>query len=375
MTKGSLLGFFLIIISMPALAHKQSDSYLSLNIQGNIISGQWDVALRDIDNAFPLDDNQDNKITWGELKSHQNKISSYLLKHIEIKSGKNICPLSPIKQLVDYHTDGAYNILFFQANCSHNIRAIDISYTLFSKLDPQHRGLLKIRYNKNVTTAIFGPDKPTQHFSVKSFSKWNALIEYVNEGIHHIWSGIDHILFLLSLLMPAVLIKQQGGWKGVARFKPAFIDTLKIVTAFTLAHSITLSLAVLGIISLPSRLVESGIALTVIFAALNNIVPLISSYRWAMAFAFGLVHGLGFASVLIDLGLPKATLLLALFAFNVGVEIGQFTIVGVFLPLAYFSRNSYFYRKFIMFGGSLGVIVVASIWLLERAFNLKIINF
>jgi len=136
--------------------------------------------------------------------------------------------------------------------------------------------------------------------------------------VWHIWIGFDHILFLLSLLLPAVLAFGGGRWQAVERFAPAFWDVFKIVTSFTVAHSITLSLAALGVISLPSRLVESAIATSVVLAALNNVFPLVHGRRWMVAFFFGLVHGFGFASVLRDLGLPQNALLIALVGFNLG---------------------------------------------------------
>ena len=143
-----------------------------------------------------------------------------------------------------------------------------------------------------------------------------------------------------------------------------------MVTAFTLAHSITLSLASLHIISLPSRLVESLIAASVIFAALNNLRGTVEGRRWVMAFVFGLVHGFGFASVLADLGLPQGALVLALVGFNAGVEVGQLTIVAVFLPLAFWLRGTRFYRVGVLIGGSLLVALLASWWLAQRMFDL-----
>jgi hypothetical protein len=152
-------------------------------------------------------------------------------------------------------------------------------------------------------------------------------------------------------------------------FAVAFWDVFKVVTAFTVAHSITLTLAALGVIALPSRLVESAIAASVVLAALNNVRPAVYGGRWAIAFLFGLIHGFGFASVLADLGLPRESLLLSLVAFNVGVELGQLAIVAMFLPVAYALRATRFYRRVILVGGSLAVAAIAFAWLLERAFN------
>ena len=158
------------------------------------------------------------------------------------------------------------------------------------------------------------------------------------------------------------------------RFRDTFWDVFKVVTSFTVAHSITLSLAALSVISLPSRLVESTIALSVVLAALNNLKPVVAERRWAVAFVFGLVHGFGFASVLADLGLPQGALLLALVGFNLGVEAGQLAIVGVFLPLAYWLRHTWFYRRLTLVAGSLAIASLALIWLIERAFQLKLLN-
>ena len=159
----------------------------------------------------------------------------------------------------------------------------------------------------------------------------------------------------------------------MSRFGVAFCDVLRIVTAFTVAHSITLSLAVLGLVTLPSRLVESAIAASVVAAALNNIWPLVRGRRWMVAFLFGLVHGFGFASVLADLGLPQGALAVALLGFNVGVELGQLAIVAVFLPLAYALRRSWFYRRAVLVGGSLLIALLAAVWLVERVFELKLL--
>ena len=190
----------------------------------------------------------------------------------------------------------------------------------------------------------------------------------------HIWIGFDHILFLLSLLLPAVLFWQRPRWLPVATLRVAVVDVLKIVTAFTVAHSITLSLAALGFVSLPSRWVESAIAASVVLAALNNLYPVVQGRRWAVAFGFGLIHGFGFASVLADLGLPQGALALALLGFNLGVELGQMAIVAVFLPLAFALRRTDFYRWGVFTAGSLVIVLLAMVWLAERVLDIKLLG-
>ncbi len=355
-----------------ALAHKASDSYLSLAVAGDKVTGQWDIALRDLDYAIGLDDNEDGNITWGEVKAHHKAIAGYAFSRLKLAAEGKDCPIAVGEQLIDDHTDGAYTVIRFTAQCPQSVGVLTVDYKLLFDIDPLHRGLLRLQRGAAVDTAVMSPEHSSQCFEIGSVSKWSQLGQYVVEGIWHIWTGYDHVLFLLSLLLPAVLIYRDGCWQPVTRFADAFWDVLKIVTAFTLAHSITLSLAALGIISLPSRLVESAIAFSVVLAALNNIYPLFQGRRWMVAGAFGLIHGFGFASVLGDLGLPRDALALALFGFNLGVEIGQLAIVCAFLPVAYLIRKSAAYRKLIFIGGSAVIVMVAAVWFIERAFMMQI---
>ena len=356
----------------PAQAHKPSDSYLSIDVHGQQIDGQWDIALRDLDFAIGLDGNGDGELTWDEIRARHAAIAAYALQRLQVASDEGVCPLQVTQQLIDDHTDGAYNVLRFHGLCPGAApSSLSIGYTLFADLDPQHKGLLKLSSNGHTQTAIFDPDSPHQTISLAAPDRLAQFGAYVKNGIWHIWIGYDHILFLLSLLLPAVLLpaardQQQG-------LKAAFFDVLKVVTAFTLAHSITLTLASLSVISLPSRWVESAIAASVILAALNNLFPLFRGRRPVAAFVFGLIHGFGFASVLLDLGLPQSSLVASLFGFNLGVEIGQLTIVAIFLPLAWLLRKTWFYRQ-LMTVGSVLIAIIAAIWLLERVADIKVIS-
>jgi hypothetical protein len=215
---------------------------------------------------------------------------------------------------------------------------------------------------------------PTQQIELAEVKPGAAFLQYLREGVWHIWLGYDHILFLLSLLFSSVLIRQHRKWLPAERFRPVLLEVVKIVTAFTVAHSLTLSLATLGVIELPSRWVESAIAASVVLAVLNNVYPLISKKLWGVAFGFGLIHGLGFANVLKDLGLPQDMLILTLLAFNLGVEAGQIAIVSGFLPAAFFLRKSWGCRQLLVNTGSMLIVLIALIWLAERALNIQLVN-
>jgi hypothetical protein len=371
---GAALAAIMFLCALPAHAHKPSDSYLSLKAEGQTISGQWDIALRDLDFAIGLDQDGNGELTWDEVRARHPAIGAYALARLKLSNGGQPCPLRVTQHLLDNHSDGAYAVLRLEARCGREIDALAIDYGLLFDVDPQHKGLLRLERAGQSSSAIFTPENRRQAFSGASGSGWRQFVDYVRHGVWHIWIGFDHILFLLSLLMPAVLVYRERTWIGASSFRSAAIEVLKVVTAFTLAHSITLTLAALGVVTLPSRLVESAIAASVALAALNNLWPWFQGPRAAVAFVFGLIHGFGFASVLADLGLPKQSLLLSLVGFNVGVELGQIAIVAVFLPLAYLLRHTFAYRKVILLGGSCAITVLALGWVAERVFDLQLIS-
>jgi hypothetical protein len=363
----------LLLLAAPASAHKPSDSYLTLDVQGRRVDGQWDIALRDLDMAIGLDGDGNGELTWNEVRGRHDAIAAYALARLKLASGGSVCPLHVTGLLLDDHSDGAYAVLRLGGDCTAEVATLDVDYRLLFDIDPQHKGLLQLRHGGQTSTAIFAPDSARQALRVAGASPWRQFGDYVRHGVWHIWIGFDHILFLLSLLLPAVLVYRDRRWEGRPTFRSAALDVLKIVTAFTLAHSITLTLATLGVVALPSRLVESAIAASVVLAALNNLWPLFHGRRALVAFAFGLIHGFGFASVLLDLGLPKASLLLSLVGFNVGVEIGQIALVALFLPLAFLARNTFVYRRGILGIGSCLIALLALAWLAERGLDVKLL--
>ena len=367
-----LLLALVFCLAGPALAHKPSDAYLTLERHEAELAGQWDIALRDLDNALALDANGDGEITWGEVRARQGDIAAYALARLEVASGGETCPLRVAEQLIDQHSDGAYAVLKLSGTCSQQGPALAVSYRLFFDLDPMHRGLLQYVADSSSRSLIFSAEARTQ--TLGSGTWWEQLTAYVREGVWHIWLGFDHILFLLSLLLPAVLLRRGRSWQPASNFGAAFIDVAKIVTAFTVAHSITLSLAALGVVTPPSRWIESGIALSVVLAAANNIFPLVRHGRWLAAFGFGLIHGFGFASALRDLGLPTGSLALSLFGFNVGVELGQLAIVTAVLPLAFLLRSTWAYQRVVLIGGSTAIAAIAGVWLVERAFEVTLFS-
>ncbi len=369
--------FALLAFTGAAQAHKASDAYLSLDVEGAQVRGQLDVALRDVDVAIGLDADDDGQITWGELRQQREALAGWALRHISLSrdaGGTSPCQLEVGALQVDQHTDGTYAVLPLAGQCSGSDGPLTLGYRLMFEQDAQHRGLVRLSLDGAAQSLVFSPERPEQRIDATPPSAWTTLHQYIVEGVWHIWLGFDHVLFLLALLLPAVLVWDGRRWQGVARLGLAGLEVLAVVTSFTLAHAVTLSLATLGWISLPSRWVESVIALSVVLAAANNLRPTVQGRRWIAAFGFGLIHGFGFASVLADLGLPRDALALSLVGFNVGVELGQIAIVALFLPLAFRARDTAFYRRGVLVGGSLLTLALAGIWLVERVFDLRILT-
>lgn len=369
-----------LLVAGPLYAHKESDAYLRLTTDdhdAHRMRGQWDIALRDLDYAIGIDGNHDGAITWGEVQSQRRRIETYAMARLVVKGDGLTCDLAPTGQAIDEHTDGAYAVIFFDAVCDKNIPSrLTVVYTLMYDVDPYHRGIVTIRAGDRTAGAALGPSRPQASLDLREPDRWDEFTSFLTDGIWHIWTGTDHILFLLSLLLPAVLVAEaRSGWSPVTRFWPACLDVIKIVTAFSVSHSITLSLAVLGLVHVPSRLVESGIALSVLAAAFNNLVPLVNKRVWLIAFTFGLIHGLGFASALTGLQLPPGAMAASLGGFSVGVEIGQEAIVLVFLPLAYALRSTRFYRVGLLRWGSCIIAAIALGWFVQRAFDVVIPGF
>ncbi|HXL97412.1 MAG TPA: HupE/UreJ family protein [Steroidobacteraceae bacterium] len=356
------------MLSPMARAHVASNGFLVVQLHDRQLSGSIELAVRDVELAIGVDANRDGKVTWGELRAGEPQLMQYVAQHLSIGAQNSTCPISFQALQVNERVDGNYAWLPFTAHCPLSVRELRIRYSLMDDFDPSHRALLTLIDGAIAQTGVLGGRGAPALFTLDAPSRARAFVEYLQVGIWHIWSGIDHLLFLFSLLLPAVLLRKSGRWEPMPRVRPAFFSILKVVTAFTLAHSITLSLAALDVVRLPSRLTESVIAASIVVAALNNIFPLVTESRARIAFAFGLLHGFGFASVLADMGLPHAARLICLLAFNLGIETGQLAVVLAVMPVVYALRSGAIYRRAVMPLGSAVIAVVALIWLVQRAF-------
>jgi hypothetical protein len=364
---------FIAIASGSAQAHSSSNSYITISKFNEAAVLRADINLRDIDLVFDLDQNKDGKVSWGETLAKTAELKVWLEQGIQLSTLNQKCALAQMNIKASDHADGTYLSVEWTVACldvaEDELSGLTLRYDLMFDQDNLHRALVKIDLPNFQSNAILSPDRPEFTLSKASGSSLKVLERYLLEGVWHIWIGIDHVLFLLSLLILAFLEPSRKSviqWPAVQNVKTAVLDILAVVTAFTLAHSITLGLTIFKWLEPSADFIEPAIALSVVAAALNNLLGWAALRRWQLAFAFGLVHGFGFANVLVDLGLPSDQLAIALGGFNLGVELGQIAIVLVFLPLAWWLRNTLFYRWVVVVGGSLTIAVLGIIWTLQR---------
>lgn len=341
---------------------------------------QWSIALRDLDYAIGLDADGNGAITWGELRQKQGTVVAYAMSRLSLHADGDICTLGPVTLLADELGDGGYAVLRFVARCNHRPTQISVRYGLMFDLDPMHRGLLNVMMSGVPHAVALSPGQPEATFDVTP-GYGDTIRTFFLTGMHHLLTGIDHMMFVTMLLVPAMFHRRlhSHGLDAVlipvTRFRGMFLESVKVLSAFTLAHGTTLTLSVLHIVSIPERLSETGIALTILITALDNIFHLIPGRRWPLAFLFGLVHGLGFATALGPLALPPVALGVALLSFNLGLEAAQVSIALVVLPIGFALRNTRIYPRRIMPGISTAVALVAFAWFTDRTFNLGLMPF
>jgi HupE / UreJ protein len=353
-------------------AHSQSYGFLRATVYDNRVSGQVELAVRDLDLAYALDDDGDGNVTWGELRKRETELASLVLRRLSIGPASAPCDLAPGAIAIDSRGGENYAIFPFAGACKVLGSQVRVGYDLLFGSDAQHRGLVDLSKGGIGRSTVMTPETRVAVLDLESDNRFDVLRSFTLLGAHHIWAGFDHMLFLATLLLSAVVIRSGKVWHAVETLGGAVWATTRVVTAFTLAHSITLSAAAFSVVELPSRLVESIIAVSVAVAAINNIFPVVSRV-WVAAFAFGLIHGFGFASALTDFGLPPTRTLIALFAFNVGVEFGQLAVVAGLLPVLFLMRRSVAYTQVALPAGSAIIVVIGFLWFLQRAAGVSII--
>ena len=372
----------------PALAHKPDHSYIYLDVTEQGMSGKLELRLDALEQAIGANHPMflgvpGDSIPLGSgviegARVGSQGLSEYLTPRLQFSFDDKPARVSfPRHQIVDIEKVARYVVVEFTVDTPQPVPdRLDINYAIFLDEDDEHRGGLVIA--NNYKTGVVDNDRYLSHFFTPSRTAYELnllgesvlkrLWNFVLEGIVHIWMGLDHVLFLISLLLPAVLVRQGGRWYPEDDLKKATVNVLIVVTVFTLAHSLTLFAAMMGWIVLSARLVESIIALSVLMVAIDNVRPIFGRYKWVLVFAFGLFHGLGFASVLQYLTLDFKSKIIGLVGFNVGVEIGQVIVVAVLFPLLFLLRHRR-YQQLVLIPGSAIIGLFACWWLVTRLFE------
>lgn len=368
-----------VLFAPQADAHARRENYVWVNIELDHVSGRFEINKNDLKSKLGIDLDVPGKDTLDIVRQTAPDVQAYLLDNFSLaynSEQQTIEFLEPSlfddqgSPFIQYH----YRTQGVPEDDQMSIRNTIFLDETFLRDDPLHRSLIVLEYNKyrglefghESTTLVFGPHLQESQLNVADPPGILIWKDFFYQGLLHIAIGLDHILFLLTLLLTTVLVRKNNAWQGVPRVRDAFINTLKIVTIFTISHSLTLALSVLGLVNVPIAPVEAIIALSIIVVALNNLFPVFSTHTWLLIFIFGLIHGLGFASALGDLQFRNVQIEKILLMFNLGVEIGQVLIVVVVLPVLFWLRNSRIYHKVILPGGSMAAVVMASYWLGSR---------
>ena len=350
-----------------AQAHQSGNSYLQIESSQAALAMQLDFAIKDLNGLLQIPAAEQKEIKRDELLRLQPALTEVVEKSLALEADGKPLSLTFKNQTVAIHNDGIYVRQNYVASpLPSQTNYLLVRYDFFNEQEKMARALFKLVINGNETSSVFDARHAVQRFALRDVALIDTLFVFAREGALHIWSGPDHLLFLLCLLLPGLLLVSPAPAGRVAGLKPMSTYVLKVVTAFTVAHSITLVAAAMDWIALPDRLIEAAIALSIVIAAVLNLTRDIKNHNWKLAFGFGLIHGMGFANGLRELGLSQSHFIETLLAFNLGVESGQLAVVTVALLLVLpFMRHDGFAKRMLQWG-SLLILGVAGFWLVER---------
>ena len=414
---GTWAGWLLVfaLACSPALAHKGSDAYLDVRQTKapTGISSASDfrfalaVALRDLDLIVPVDANADARVSWGEVRAATPQVLAALntLANLEVLPGAASGPL-PACRLdwqadgVERRSDGVYFRALAQARCPAG-DAVNLNYRLLKNEDSTHRLLVAGQVGGQDFLRTVSPQQGRLPLSAgvprragaaadtqaAPSNRLSALRDYFSLGMHHLLEGYDHLAFLLALVLPLQLSLRRRPQDAFASIRharsvgaaavqptasPAYASRdawwalLRTVTAFTLGHSITLMLATFGWTQASPEWVEPVIALSIAVTALLNLRPVAWLRMDVLALLFGLVHGFGFAGLLLEAAAPGALLPWALAGFNLGVEAGQLVAVLGWVLVSQALVGRPWYDRVVVRGGSVLLVLLAAWWFWQR---------
>jgi len=343
-----LLLSFSFIFTSPAFAHtNNSEGFSTINVKEKTLNYELKIDFTELGHAMNQEMNQKQLI-------NSDIVQKYINSHIKLYADSVPIEGSVEKTDLEMIEDRQFAVINLNYRLDHKPEKLEIEYNMFlDDSDPSHANFATVNMDGKQQEKILTYESRELEIGEVSFLQNST--QFLLLGMKHIFTGYDHILFVISLLFGVKTIRQIGF----------------LVTAFTIAHSITLFLATFKIIQFPSQLVESAIALSVVYAALINIFSKDSKQPPWIAFGFGLIHGFGFAGILSEMQLEGGHMATSLIFFNIGIEIGQFFIVLLAFPIIlYIKKLDIKYKpvKWIIPASSIGILAFGLTWFVQRAF-------
>jgi hypothetical protein len=390
-----LLAIALAIVSALAVlvptgtanAHRYDESYLYLDVGDASLSGRVEMPYGDLRTVFGLELVGDEDEIYAELEANLGELQEYAEATTAIGSAGSVWALDfDGLELLDEQGVGedgrGYAILPYRVALGglDVPQVLEVTFTPFLAEIPNRtnitlvandwkRGVVEEEANELLFHTI---DSPSGTIDLGDPNQWQNFTRSIELGVDHIRTGPDHIFFVMVLLLPSVLVLVASAWRPVDRFSSSLFRVVIVATMFTVAHSITFTLAGLDILPLPpSKLVETLIALSIAAAALHNIRPIFGHREWTIAFVFGLFHGMGFAGLVQELDINRSTQLVSLLGRNVGIEIGQVIIILITFPTLFLLRRTRYYLP-LMYAASGLLATLSLIWVYERVFETEL---
>ncbi len=350
----------LLLWPVLAQAHQSGNSYLRMDSTAQQLDIQLDFPVRELGSLLQLPPGERSEPGREQIAALQPALATLIRQSLQLEADGTPVKFAFVAQEVVLHNDGLYvRQRHAGPPLAGTASQLLVNYGFFNDQEKLARAFVRLQSNQRETSAVFDPRHAVQRLALREVALAELLWTYAREGMHHIWSGPDHLLFLLCLLLPGLGLARDG-------LRPLTGYALVVITAFTAAHSLSLAAAALDWVVLPDVLVEATIAASILVSALLNLFSGQRSHQWKLAFGFGLVHGLGFANGLRELGLSSSHFVETLLAFNLGVEAGQLLVVaGAGLLLwPWLARERVVSR--VQRWGSAAIGVMATVWLVER---------
>lgn len=339
------------LAAAPSLvAHDFSTSWSVFEVAGSRVDVALTLALADLHSGPNFDTDLDGRITTSDVAAQEELLFRTITDHFEVTA-----PDEPVtREIASWSVEGDSGLttLRLRYDFDHEVSDVTVLSSLDEITQSDHRHLLQIGPDDQARFAVLTADAGAITIDhAAGIPLWVTVLEFIDLGIEHIFTGYDHLAFLIGLLLATTTL----------------LSLVQVVTFFTLAHSVTLVLATLGIVALPPRLIESLIALSIAWVAIENFTGKMLVHRRVVTFVFGLVHGFGFSNVLREMGLARSQLAVSLASFNVGVEIGQLIFVALLFPLLMLIFRQK-WKEHAVSAASVSIMCLGFYWFVQRAF-------